>query len=223
MLWLFATSWRLFFNFKKDHDENLFFEKFFLIMQIFFISVGALNQKKMIDNINWSLLVLGFYVYLFAAMISLLNYTFMYMNYQWNEDVFVDINEPYRVYIDGKYFLNICTILGIFMAYIVSECFSYTVLMYFNRKASVSKATLFGALHAVFVIIMKYIFDVVPELDSFFFVIILIWYFMIFQSKHAAAKSKKKSEQTIIFKRKLSIVSQTGMMFAQTQLKMGNK
>ena len=85
-----------------------------------------------------------------------------------NTDAFIDLNEPYTNFLEWDYFYNVFNIIGIFVAFILSEAFSYTVLMYFNKKASVSKATLFGALHALFVVIMKYIFDVVDNIDSCF-------------------------------------------------------
>ena len=51
------------------------------MIQVLILSLGALMQKKMIDKNNCSLLVLGFYVYFFAAVCSFINYIYMYWNF----------------------------------------------------------------------------------------------------------------------------------------------
>lgn len=222
-LCIFGALGRLVYNDMMERDENLFFEKYFLMIQVLFLSIGVLMQKKMIDKNNLSLVTLAFYVYLFAASISFINYVFMYVNFNYNPDVFIDTSEPYSNFLEWSYFLNIFDVLGIWTFFVISESFSYVVLMYFVKKASVSKASLFGALHALFVIVMKLIFDEFPFIDKLFMVCVVIAYIMIFSDKYHAGRSKKEKAQQVVFKRKLSVFSQTGEIVAQSKVQVKGK
>ena len=179
----------------------------------------------MIDKNNCSIITLGFYVYLFAGICSFMNYSFMFIKFQDNPDAFIDHSEGYDHYLEWHYFRNIFRILAIFITYVISECFSFTVLMYFVKNANISKATLFGALHGLFVVALKYIFDTegVSHVNTYFMICIVIGYIMIFQDKRTAARGKKKQAAKIYFKRKLSVVTQTGALFAETKLKIDGK
>lgn len=169
--------------------------------------------------------MLGFYVYLFAAIMSFINYCFMFINFQFNEDAYIDVNERYIHFMPKENFLNVFNILAIFVAYVFSESFSYMVLMYFVKKASVSKASLFGALHAVFVLILKLIFpnELFPTSDKLFMVIVIFAYIMIFSDKYRAGRLKKTKAEKVIFKRRLSIKSNTGQVVSGSIIRIKNR
>jgi hypothetical protein len=95
--------------------------------------------------------------------------------------------------------------------------------MYFIKKATVSKAALFGALHSLFVIVLKLIFDTFPIQDKFFVVVVLIAYGLIFKGKYQISKARKEQAQVVVFKRRLSLFSQTGEIKATTKVKAHGK
>jgi drug/metabolite transporter (DMT)-like permease len=219
ILWGLSIVGEILYNDFVDRDEELFFRKFFLIIQVLFLGIGAIMQKKMIDKNDCSLITLGFYVYFFATIWSIANYSFLFIHFNSDDDSFVDITEPYKVYISSDFFVKVLEVLGIFIALIVSESFNYIVMMYFVRKASVSKASLFGTLQAFFVLVIKLIFDDFPTQDKFFMAAVIIAYIWIFQDKYVAGRKIKNKDVKVVFKRRLSVDSQEGNIISGSAIK----
>lgn len=149
----------------------------------------------------------------------------MFINFQFNEDAYIDVTERYEQFMPKENFLNVFNILAIFVAYVFSESFSYMVLMYFVKKASVSKASLFGALHAIFVLILKLVFpnELFPTSDKIFMVVVILAYIMIFSDKYRAGRTKKSKAEKVIFKRRLSIKSNTGQVVSGSMIRFRNR
>ena len=205
-IWLVATWSRLSYDALTQYDDQLFVKKFYLLLQVLFLSTGVLMQKYIIqNNSDKSLLVLGFHIYLYGTIMSGIFYTVKYIAYIKYDPVPLDPPEVFNGYLNGQWFRNVSVqVPSIFTMLVISEAFRYAALMYINKKGHISKVTLYGSLHGFYIIAIYSFTEAIDAFDIMFFTSILVAYWCLFWSKiHYGRIERNKAsnkKNTIKFK-----------------------
>lgn len=176
----------------KDGDQ--FRGKYFILMNVFFLSAGVFFQKKAIQhNPNISLMVLIFYIFGVGFLMNVVVYQFKFAGSRLLEDSAILTDEDWDVYFSFDYIRTLFGIMTIYMMLILMEAYRYIALIYINKKGQISKVTIFGALHGFFVVVIVMVFQNTSTFDNIFVGIITFAYFLLFISKYFQARGGKKS------------------------------
>lgn len=226
-LCLFITLVRPLYNYLVTHriegppSGDVFVEKYYVMLNVIFLSIGVLIQKKVVyKNKKASLLVLCFYIYLSAFISSVFLYNVKYWNYNYLDNHAYNNRESFYYYFKYEFLENLGTMLMCILTYAMADAFKYIVLIYENKKDHVSKVSLYYSLHGFYVVLIFLIFepDKTSSFDYPFIVLIFVGYCLMFFSKYTIHQVVKKNQTQVKFVRKLKHIIEVDLIQSSTEI-----
>lgn len=150
---LMAMVGRFVYDWVADtYGGKQFLGKFYIFMQLIFMSVGPMINKIVVKkNPKTSLFVIGFYIYCTGLVATSFIYVIKYNNYVLGVNSYKLTKESFPTFFTFEYVTLLINMTGIWSALIVTESFRYIVILYINKLGNISQVTLYSTLHGFFV------------------------------------------------------------------------